>query len=154
MMLALQGFGHRFRSGARHPHLGAIIGVIILVSLLIYAYLAFCLQTIANRLNQKNPWLAWIPVVNLWYIVVLAQRSGWLVLVFLIPGSNHGILHHALAGGGHFLLRMILPHLVWQIFLVYFIWLIAKRLGKPGWVSLLMFIPIVNLVIPAYLAFG
>lgn len=30
---------------------------------------------------------------------------------------------------------------------------IAETLGKPGWIGLLMLVPVVNLLVPPYLAF-
>ena len=41
-------------------------GVVPLVSLAIYVFTALSLYTIAQRRGLHCPWLAWIPVANLW----------------------------------------------------------------------------------------
>ena len=51
----------------------ALIGTII--GLLIYCYTAFALMTIAKKTKTANPWLAWIPVANLYLVTQIAKVS-------------------------------------------------------------------------------
>ena len=51
--------------------LSSIPGMI--VSLVVYIFTALALYTIAGRRGIKNPWLAWIPVVNLWTLGAIAD---------------------------------------------------------------------------------
>jgi hypothetical protein len=56
-----------------------------------------------------------------------------------------------------FLILSIIPGIGTIIFgfiLIYIWWKIAERLGKPGWWSLLLMVPIANIVIIAIMAWG
>ncbi len=120
--------------------LGELIGFIVilfLVGLAVYIYTAFALMSIAKRTNTPNPWLAWIPIANIYLTTQIAGVEGWWTLSLLlavIPFVN-------LVG-------------IW-IFLginVWWWWRIVERLRKPGWWGILTLIPIVNLVIMGILA--
>lgn len=77
---------------------GMAIGLIIffvIIALAVYVYFALALQTIARKLKHKNPWLAWIPIVNgalvlqlggfhwAWIFLILIPFAGWLALAVL-----------------------------------------------------------------------
>lgn len=94
-----------------------------------YIYIAICMMVLAGKFGRTDGWLAWIPFVNLWYMCILAEQSGWIVIPLLIPFIN-----------------FIVAIWLW--------WLIAERAGKPGWVAILFVIPIVNIFIPGYIAFA
>jgi hypothetical protein len=94
----------------------------------VFIYLAFCLMTIANKFGVRDSWWAFIPIVNIWYMCVLAEKPGWWVILFFIPVVN-----------------IIMAIIVWMA--------IAKRAGKPDWYGILMIVPVVNLIIPAIIAF-
>ena len=97
-------------------------------SLIIYLWLAFCLQTIAKKTNTPNEWLAWIPIANIYLLCKIVGRSGWWTIAFFIP-----------------LLNVIIAIIWW--------WSVAEKRNKPGWLGVLMIIPVVNLVVPGILAF-
>jgi hypothetical protein len=108
------------------PHMGApqiAIGVVA------YIYLGFCLMTIAGKFGRDDGWMSFIPIVNFWYICVLADKPGWWVILMLIPFVN-----------------IIIFILAW--------WAIAEKCNKPGWLAILFIVPIVNLIVPGYIAFG
>ena len=100
-----------------------------LIGLVLYIWVAICLMTIAGKLGRDDGWISFIPIVNMWYICVLADRPGWWIILFFIP-----------------LLNVIMFIVVW--------WALAERMGKPGWLSLLFFIPVVNVIIPGVIAFA
>ena len=103
--------------------IGGIFGLVF------YIYFAICLMQIAKRTNTPNGWMAWIPILNIYLMCKLAGKSGWWIILLLIPFVN--------------------------IIAVIIIWAeIAKKLGKPAWWGVLMLIPIVNIIIPGILAFG
>lgn len=63
---------------------GALI-VLLLVYVLIFAFavVSYVLQslgfyTIAKRRNIRNPWLAWVPVGNVWIIGILSDQYQYL----------------------------------------------------------------------------
>jgi len=112
------------------PYLTTVLPVVILlVVLLIYVYTSLCLQLIAKKLNIARPWLAWIPIANLFLLIKCAGKSYWWFLLLLIPLVN--------------LIASII------IFIE-----IIKRLGYSGWLVILMFIGPINLIVIGYLAFS
>ena len=71
------------------PLLGAgIIGFMLLLGLAGYIYTALALQTIANKTNTENGWLAWIPIANLILMVNIARKPIWWIILFFIPLAN------------------------------------------------------------------
>ncbi len=101
----------------------------LIISVGIYAYMSYALQTLANKTNTENGWLAWIPIANIYLMCKIAGKPGWWLLLFLIP-----------------LVNIVITVLVWME--------IAKARGKEGWLGILMLIPVVNFIIPGYLAFN
>lgn len=57
----------------------------IIVSLVVYIYLALTLFTIGKKLNYKYPWLAWIPGANLAMVLQLGNFHWALVFLLLVP---------------------------------------------------------------------
>jgi hypothetical protein len=72
--------------------LSIFAGIWALVSsvmgLAVYIYTSLAYMNIAKKLNHPNPWFAWVPILNIVLHFQLAQMSGWLVLVMLIPLVN------------------------------------------------------------------
>jgi len=101
----------------------------LLVYIALYAYSAFCLQSIAKRTNTENGYLAWIPIANIYLMCKIAGKPGWWLLLLFIP-----------------LVNIVIGIILWVG--------IAKACGKPGWLGILVFVPIVDLVVIGYLAFG
>lgn len=97
--------------------------------LAIYAFSAYCLGVIAQKTNTPHAWLAWIPVANFFLMVKVAGKSYWWVLLLFIP-----------------LVSIVITALVWMK--------IAERRAKPGWLGILVIVPLVNLGILGYLAFS
>ncbi len=104
-------------------------GIWSLLSLVVYAYVAFCLYTIAKKTNTENPWLAWIPVANIILACQIAGKPWWWVFFFFIPIAN-------------------------IVFAILVVWKIAEARNKPGWLGILMIVPIANLVIVGIIAFA
>ncbi|MCK5586326.1 hypothetical protein KAJ02_09680 [Candidatus Bipolaricaulota bacterium] len=106
-----------------------VSGLWSLLSLVLYAYVAFCLYTIAKKTNTENPWLAWIPIANIILACQIADKPWWWVFFFFIPIAN-------------------------IVFAILVLWKIAEVRNKPGWLGILMIVPIANLVILGILAFA
>ncbi len=104
-------------------------GLWSLLSLAIYAYVAFCLYTIAKKTNTENPWLAWIPIANIVLACQIAGKPWWWVFFFFIPIAN-------------------------VVFAILVMWRIAEIRNKPGWLGILMIVPIANLVVCGIIAFA
>lgn len=100
----------------------------LLIPLAIYAYSAYSLQTIAKKTKTKDEWLAWIPFANLYLITRIAKKSGWWVVLLIIP-----------------LVNLVFLGIIW--------WDIAKIRNKPGWLGILMVIPFLNFIAIGILAY-
>ncbi len=123
--------------------LAMISGFAIFVILAGYIYFSLCLYFIAKKTDVPNPWIAWIPLVNLWTFVSAAGKQWWwaavvvgMFVLTIVPVA--GLIFY-LAGIG------VTIHL-WM--------LITENLGKNKWLGLLMLVPIANLIFPAILAFS
>ena len=94
----------------------------------LYIWVSLCLHIMARKTDTQYAWLAWVPIVNLYILCVIAGQSGWWVILFFIPIVN-------------------------IIFYIY-IWMnIAEMRNQPSWLGLLMLVPVVNFVILGILAF-
>ncbi len=118
-----------------HPDVGVGVagglfgGFMLLVWLAIYVYYAVAFMTIAKKTGTENAWMAWVPILNLWLMVQIAEKEAWWIILFLIPVLN--------------LVAAIVVTMA-----------IAERVGKPSWWGILIIVPVVGLVVPGYLAWG
>ena len=96
---------------------------------IIYVYFAYTLMVIANKTNTESPWLAWIPIANLYLMCKIAEKPGWWTILFFIPLVNLVIL--IIVG-----MKM------------------SEKRGKPSWLGILYIFPLLGLVVQGYLAFS
>jgi Family of unknown function (DUF5684) len=94
-----------------------------------YIYTSLALQTIAQKTNTENPWLAWIPIVNIVLMLNIAKKPVWWILLLLIPVVN-----------------IVIAVIIWMA--------IAEARNKPNWWGILAIVPFVNLIVPGYLAWS
>jgi hypothetical protein len=151
-----KGFGAFSKLAGVAGIFSGIVGLFMQIAL--YVFTALCLFRIGNKLDVRNSWFAWIPILNYFWPTVGAGgqtvRQGLLFLLGL-P------LLAALLGG---IFAMINPMISMVVMLViglvvfgYFIWLwmnISENLGKERLLGLLMIVPIANLIFMGYLAFS
>jgi hypothetical protein len=109
--------------------LGGFMFIFVIFFLVFYVYLALTLQTIAQKTNTENPWLAWIPIANIVLMLNIAKKPIWWILLFLIP-----------------LVSAVMAIIVWMG--------IAEERGKPNWWGILLIVPGVGLIVPGYLAWS
>jgi len=114
----------------------ALGGTFLVVFLGMYVYVALVLQSIAKRLKHDNPWWAWIPILNIVQITDLVKMSRWWTLIILASMVPF-------VGG-----------LAMTAVMIWWWWIIAERLNYPGWYSLLLLIPIVNLIVLGMMAWS
>ena len=100
-----------------------------LLWLVVYVWLALCLHIIANKTDTSNPWLAWIPIANIYRMCKVADKPGWWLILFFIP-----------------LVNIVMSIIVWMA--------IAEARHQPSWLGVLIIIPIANFVIPWVLTFA
>src|SRR5271155_5195923 len=87
---------------------GMSIGFLLVFIGVAYVYMALALQTIAQKTNTANAWLAWIPIANLFLMLNIAKKPIWWIILFLIP-----------------LVNIVMVILVWMG--------VAEARGKPNW---------------------
>ena len=109
--------------------LGAFFIVFLCFALAAYVYMALALMTIAQKTNTENAWLAWIPIGNIFLMLMIAKKPMWWFLLFLVP-----------------LVNIVFLVLVWMQ--------IARARNKPDWWGILMIVPIVSIIVPGYLAWA
>jgi Family of unknown function (DUF5684) len=108
---------------------GMVLLLLLVIALPVYIYMSLALQTIATKTNTENAWLAWIPIANLFLMLMIAKKPLWWFILFLIP-----------------LVNLIMAIIVWMG--------VAEARGKPNWLGILMIVPLANLIIPGYLAWA
>ncbi|MFA6493041.1 MAG: hypothetical protein WCV58_02820 [Patescibacteria group bacterium] len=109
---------------------------ILIFALAVYVYMAMAVMTIANKTGTPNGWLAWIPIANVYLLTQIAQVSWLTMLVYLLAWIP-------IVGS----LAVIAVTLWWW-------WRISEQREFPGWIGLLMIIPIANFIIPGILAWS
>ncbi len=107
-----------------------VIFALLFIFLVLYAFSAFCLQKIAQRTgHDDNGWYAWVPILNLFLMVQIAEKEWWWILLMFIPYVN--------------------------IVIIVILWMgISEARGKSPWLGLLIVVPIAPLFLMAYLAFS
>lgn len=82
----------------------------------------------STKLSAENPWMAWIPILQLWLLVELAELDWWYFFLFFIPIVN--------------------------IFLfIYCWWRVFYQCDRAPILSILMLVPGVSVLLALYLAF-
>ncbi len=114
-----------------------LIAVFIVLMIVLYVYSAIVLMTIAKKLNNPHPWMAWIPFANAYLMTELANAPWWTLLIAIVAGFIPfvGIV-------------------ITMGIITWWWWNIAEARGKPAWFGLLTLIPIVNLVIMGVIAWS
>ena len=95
----------------------------------VYIYWAYCLMKIGRKLGATNDWMAWIPVLNVYYLIKIAGKPGWWFILIFIPFVNFIVMVVVLVG-------------------------MLNRLNRSGWGVILLMIPFVNLIYMGVLAFS
>jgi hypothetical protein len=101
----------------------------LLIVLAVYVYSALAVQTIADKTGTENSWLAWIPIANLILLLNIAKKPIWWIVLCIIPVVN-----------------IIIFIIVWMA--------VAEARGKPGWVGVLLIVPVLGALMPGYLAWA
>jgi hypothetical protein len=117
---------HQARAAAA---VGAAMFTFFIVFAFIYIFMALAVQTIAQKTGTPNPWLAWIPIVNIILLLNIAQKPLWWILLFLVPIVN-----------------IVVSVIVWMA--------VAEVRQKPSWWGILTIIPIANFIAIGYLAWA
>ncbi len=100
----------------------------LLLYLVFYIVETVPVYVIAKRCGHEYAWLAFVPLANLWLLCDMADLEMWFLIVWLVPYVN-------------------------ILFLAWIWWRIAENTNKPGYIGLLMVVPLLNLLVGYYIAF-
>ncbi len=101
-----------------------------LIAIIAYVYSAYSLYVIAQKTgHEDNAWMAWVPVINFFLMLQIANEPAWWFILMLIPIVN-----------------IVIMVIVWMK--------IAEARNKPNWWGILILVPFVNIIVPGYLAFS
>lgn len=113
--------------------------VFLVLTFAVYIYTALAYYAIAKKTKTKNPWLAFIPIANIYLMSKIAKKHWWPILLLisyplmLIPPIGIFI--------------MAIGMIVFCVFWFIWLWNIFERVGRPGWWALLFLIPLIGPVI-------
>jgi hypothetical protein len=108
----------------------------IAIFLALYVYAGFAVMAIAKKTNTPRPWLAFVPIANVYLMAKIGDLSGWYtasLALALIPFI------------GGFITTATFAYIWWKI---------AEKLHKPGWWGMLILIPVVNMIMIGVMAWG
>ncbi len=126
--------------------------IILVVALAFYIYYCLCLFLIARKLNVPGAWVAWIPVINIyWPFVGAAGKSAAWILILISP-IIAGIAAAFIPTVG--LILYAVTALLSFIVTIYLWICITENLGKNKWLGLLILVPVVNIIFIGFLAFS
>jgi hypothetical protein len=147
-------------------YLGYLAGfmlAITLLSIVVQLVFAYALQTLAykNEMSSLAETLAWLPILNLYPFIACGggSFSRFLigVAVFFAGAIGLGIASGMSGGEGGMAFVAVGFALIGSLVtLVYFgriFWRTAERRGLSGFIGLLSFVPVVNLLVYPYIAF-
>ncbi|MDD5584265.1 MAG: hypothetical protein PHV55_04330 [Candidatus Omnitrophica bacterium] len=115
--------------------MSTFMGIFFIIGLAAYIFTSLCLQMIAKKTNNEPSWLAWIPIANLFLMCKIAGLSYWWLLIIL---------------AGFIPILGFFASLGFSGFLWY---KIAIARGKPGWIGVLVLVPLAGIAVMGYLAF-
>ena len=133
------------------------LNLIVIIVLILYFLLAFFQKKLAGKEKISNSWLAFVPYGNFYLLIRNSKVSRWwfllVVPVFLfsflmLSSISYTVLSLILLFGIGFILCLVVPNLLF----VWACWRIFVRFKQPGWLSLFMLIPVVNVILLGMLA--
>lgn len=101
----------------------------LLIGLGMYLFSSLCLFLIARKAGVQAAWTAWIPIIQVYAYVAAGGKPWWWILLLLVPFVN-------------------------LIVMIYLWMCISENLGRSKFLGLLMILPVINILYPAFLAFA
>ena len=66
-----------------------LLFAMLFFTVMVYAYFAVSLSTIARKTGTEGGWMAWFPILSAYLWVKCADRPGWwLLLIMFVPIAN------------------------------------------------------------------
>ena len=103
--------------------------VIVVVALGLYVFMSHCLKRICLKAGEDPGILIWFPIAQMIPLLRVAQLPTLLIPLILVPILNY--------------------------FFILFLWAkVCSALGKSPWLALVLLVPVLNVLLIPYLAFG
>lgn len=112
---------------------GAMVFFYVVVGLGSYVFLSLALMKIAQKMNYKSPWYAWVPILNMILLFELGDKNPNLLWLLLIPGI------------GAFIVGIIEIIAIMNI---------CEKRGHDKMLGLLTLVPVANYILFGILAWG
>jgi hypothetical protein len=115
------GLEEAIANGTLWAFLAPFLLMIIVLGAVLYVYYALVWMTIAKKLKYNKPWIAWIPIVNIFLLPILAKKNWLWGFIFLVPIVN-------------------------IVFFIMWTWKIYELRKYPGWLSLASLLGIIPIL--------
>ncbi len=112
----------------------------VFFAIAVYIYTSLAYMSIAKKAKQKSPGLAWIPFFGPLIIAFQSSKMHWWPWLLLI-----GIFIPFIG---------IIAQLVFLVYVIIWNWKLFEAVKRPGWLSILLLIPLVNFVIIGIVAWS
>jgi uncharacterized membrane protein YhaH (DUF805 family) len=100
---------------------GMFIGLIVAISIVFYIIQGIIFYKLAIKANHPSPVWSFIPILNVVQIIQISKLTLWMLLILCIPFVN-------------------------GIAAIYIYVKFFQAYGKSGWLSLIMYIPIISYI--------
>ena len=70
------------------PAILGSMGATAAIGIVLYVHFGVTLALIAKKSSTKPTWLAWLPIGNIFLMLMIGRRPIWRFLLLLIPGVN------------------------------------------------------------------
>ena len=94
----------------------ALLGLGIGGGIIVYVYVALCLMFIAQKTDTPYPWLAWIPIANVFLMAMIAKKPWlWALIMVIAYGIEAGTLNGPIAWLGWIfeIVGLVFTILIW-----------------------------------------
>ena len=116
------------------------LAILVGYMLFYWIFMSLAFMAIAKKDRQKNPEIAWIPFLGPRIIAYKSSEMHWwpwlLIIGFFIPIIN------------------FFAPIIFAVYIVVWNWRLFENVGKPGWWSILMLVPILNYVFAGIVAWS
>jgi len=119
-----------------------MMGILSIIGLALYIYMALALYAVAKKTNTPNAWMAWVPIANIVLTWQVSKTPVWALIVVL-----------CLVLGAIPILGTIIA-MASAAAMIFMWWKICERLGYPTWWSIMQLIFPVWIVMVGIIAWG
>jgi hypothetical protein len=123
-----------FQETIKNPDKLLLTMFVVFLFFIFYVYFSLIFYILSKKLKYCRPWLAWIPIINLFLVPILAKKKWHLGFFFFVPFLFIPIIY--LISNNWLLFLYLMFILLIIIFTTSCFWKIFKQRKYPGWLSL------------------